>query len=171
MDAYRILQEIMGVWAVAVRAASDIRRLLQGSDSPWVGVDPLLERLIAQDGSEADLAKELRGQVAVASAKLAYQVYTEIFSSDRYGTFCLRPSRLRSSSMDCGRRREMVVEEPCVARDSPSLSSLSDFGIFFMQFDLSRNRRRGLMTGVMQHLNCLFKIVVQKNRLLTRHLP
>ncbi len=48
-------------------------------------VDPLLEKLCAQGGKEADLAKELRGQVAIASAKMAYQIYKEIFGSDRFG--------------------------------------------------------------------------------------
>ena len=47
-------------------------------------VDPLLEKLIAQGGKEADVAKKARGQVAVASAKMAYQIYKEIFVSDRF---------------------------------------------------------------------------------------
>ena len=38
-------------------------------------VDPLLEKLIAQGGKEADLAKKARGQAAIASAKMAYQIY------------------------------------------------------------------------------------------------
>ncbi len=47
-------------------------------------VDPMLEKIIAQGGKEADLAKKTRGQVAVASAKLAYQMYKELFSGDRF---------------------------------------------------------------------------------------
>jgi transaldolase len=47
-------------------------------------VDPLLEKLIAQGGKKADLAKKLRGRVAIASAKMAYQIYKEIFGSDRF---------------------------------------------------------------------------------------
>jgi transaldolase len=47
-------------------------------------VDPLLDRAIANGGKEADLAKKLRGQVAIASAKMAYQIYKEIFGSDRF---------------------------------------------------------------------------------------
>src|ERR1019366_4281122 len=38
-------------------------------------VDPLLEKLMAQGGKQADLAKKTHGQVAIASAKRAYQVY------------------------------------------------------------------------------------------------
>lgn len=47
-------------------------------------IDPLLEKLIAQGGEQADLAKKARGQVAIASAKTAYQIYKEIFGSDRF---------------------------------------------------------------------------------------
>ena len=47
-------------------------------------VDPLLEKLIAQGGKEADVAKKVRGQVAIASAKMAYQVYKEFFQSERF---------------------------------------------------------------------------------------
>ncbi len=47
-------------------------------------VDPLLDQLIVQGGREADLAKKMRGQVAIASAKIAYQIYKEIFGSDRF---------------------------------------------------------------------------------------
>lgn len=47
-------------------------------------VDPLLETIILQGGEKADLAKTLRGQTAIASAKVAYQIYKEIFDSDRF---------------------------------------------------------------------------------------
>jgi transaldolase len=47
-------------------------------------VDPLLATILAQGGKEADLAKEVCGQVAVASAKLAYQIYKEIFDTLRF---------------------------------------------------------------------------------------
>ncbi len=47
-------------------------------------VDPLLEKRVAQGGPEADVAKQVHGQVAVASAKMAYQMYKDIFGSDRF---------------------------------------------------------------------------------------
>lgn len=47
-------------------------------------VDPLLEKLVAQGGKDANLAKELHGQVAIASAKVAYQIYKEIFNGYRF---------------------------------------------------------------------------------------
>jgi transaldolase len=47
-------------------------------------VDPMLEKLIAQGGEDADLARMLHGQVAISSAKVAYEVYKEVFDSDRF---------------------------------------------------------------------------------------
>jgi transaldolase len=60
-------------------------------------VDPLLEPIIAQGGQGADLAKGLRGQVAIASAKLAYQNYKELFGTLRFNNMAekgARPQRL-----------------------------------------------------------------------------
>ena len=47
-------------------------------------VDSLLEKLIAQGGQKTALAKRVRGQIAIASAKMAYQIYKEIFDSNRF---------------------------------------------------------------------------------------
>jgi transaldolase len=47
-------------------------------------VDPMLEKLINQGGKEANLAKRMYGQVAIASAKMAYQIYKEIFGGERF---------------------------------------------------------------------------------------
>jgi len=47
-------------------------------------VDPVLEKLISLGGKESGLAKKAHGQVAIASAKTAYQIYKEIFGSDRF---------------------------------------------------------------------------------------
>ena len=47
-------------------------------------VDPMLERLGLQGGPVAEMMAGLRGQVAIASAKVAYQIYQEIFGSQRF---------------------------------------------------------------------------------------
>jgi len=47
-------------------------------------VDPLLEKHITQGGDNADFARQALGQVAVASAKIAYRIYKEIFHSERF---------------------------------------------------------------------------------------
>ncbi len=56
-------------------------------------VDPLLETTLAQGGKQADLAKEVRGRVAVASAKMAYQIYKEIFDSGRFRILAAQGAR------------------------------------------------------------------------------
>jgi transaldolase/glucose-6-phosphate isomerase len=49
-----------------------------------VMVDPMLEKLIKAGGPNAEKASSLRGQIAIASAKLAYRIYKEIHGSERY---------------------------------------------------------------------------------------
>ncbi len=56
-------------------------------------VDPLLEKLMAPGGQEADLAKKARGQVAISSAKMAYQIYKEIFGDERFSKLAARGAR------------------------------------------------------------------------------
>ncbi len=56
-------------------------------------VDPLLENVMAKGGKEADLAKMTRGETAIASAKMAYQIYKEIFGSDRFRDLAARGAR------------------------------------------------------------------------------
>jgi transaldolase len=58
-------------------------------------VDPLLEEVIAQGGKAADLAKKVRGQVAIASAKMAYQIYKEIFWSGRFKELAVQGARVQ----------------------------------------------------------------------------
>jgi transaldolase len=47
-------------------------------------VDPMLEKLMTGKGDKADLAKQLHGESAIASAKLAYQMFKEIYKSPRF---------------------------------------------------------------------------------------
>ena len=58
-------------------------------------VDSLLEKPIARGGKEADLAKKVRGQVAVASAKMAYQMYKEIFGAERFKKLAAQGARVQ----------------------------------------------------------------------------
>lgn len=47
-------------------------------------IDPLLEQHFGSDSEKAKLAKEIHGQVGIASAKIAYQIYKEIFEGRRF---------------------------------------------------------------------------------------
>jgi len=72
-------------------------RLAQGKDVTHVAsvasfflsridtlVDPLLEKIVEQGGDKAGVARQVLGQVAIASAKMAYQIYREVFSGNRF---------------------------------------------------------------------------------------
>ena len=47
-------------------------------------LDPLMDKLLSPNGKKTDIAKKAKGQVAIASAKAAYQIYKEIFGSTRF---------------------------------------------------------------------------------------
>jgi transaldolase len=47
-------------------------------------IDPILEKQRLEGGPAAEIAAGLHGQVAIASAKVAYQIYQEIFGSERF---------------------------------------------------------------------------------------
>ena len=47
-------------------------------------VDPLLEKIIGRSGDAGAVAQRLHGEVAIAGAKVAYQIYGDIFGSERF---------------------------------------------------------------------------------------
>lgn len=56
-------------------------------------LDPLFEKMMLAGGLHADGAALLHGQVAIASAKVAYQIYQVIFGSDRFKVLANRGAR------------------------------------------------------------------------------
>ena len=60
-------------------------------------LDPVLDKKKVAGGPQAGVAERLQGQIAIASAKAAYQMYKEIFSTDRFARLAAngaRPQRL-----------------------------------------------------------------------------
>ena len=60
-------------------------------------VDPMLEKIAAAAGRDAGLAASLKGQVAIACAKVAAEIHHEIFSGERFKVATsggARPQRL-----------------------------------------------------------------------------
>lgn len=55
--------------------------------------DPILEKLQMTGGSIAEMATRIHGRVAIASAKLAYQMYKEIFGTERFKNLSLHGAR------------------------------------------------------------------------------
>lgn len=47
-------------------------------------VDPQLEEIMESDSKKKEMAQEAHGEVAISNAKAAYQIYKEIFGSDRF---------------------------------------------------------------------------------------
>jgi transaldolase len=56
-------------------------------------VDGRLEEIGKAGGESASLAASLRGEVAIASAKIAYQIYKEVFGSNRFRKLADRGAR------------------------------------------------------------------------------
>ena len=60
-------------------------------------IDSLLEKIMAAGGPQAEPAAALRGEVAIASAKIAYSMYRDIFAGSRFLALTAkgaRPQRL-----------------------------------------------------------------------------
>ena len=55
--------------------------------------DPALEMIVKQGGPRGATAASLRGEAAIASAKIAYQIYKSVFSSDRFRTLAQKGAR------------------------------------------------------------------------------
>ena len=56
-------------------------------------LDPRLEKLMQASGPDAGLAAALHGQVAIASAKVAYEIYGQVFGSERFRNLAARGAR------------------------------------------------------------------------------
>jgi transaldolase/glucose-6-phosphate isomerase len=60
-----------------------------------VKVDKYLEPIIQSQGSEAQIAKELLGKIAIANARLAYQEFRKVFESERFSKLLTKGARLQ----------------------------------------------------------------------------
>ena len=50
-----------------------------------VKVDPRLDEIAEQGGDVAEEAQRLRGETAIANAKMAYRIYQDVFGGERFG--------------------------------------------------------------------------------------
>jgi transaldolase len=86
-------------------------------------LDPLLEKLRSQPGAAAAIAASLPGQVAIASAKVAYDIYKEMIAGERYRKLAqmgARPQRLLWASTGTKNPDYSDVKyvEPLIGRDT-----------------------------------------------------
>lgn len=56
-------------------------------------VDKILEAKIASDSAQAEKAKRVHGQTAIASARVAYEMYKEIFTGERFRKLSAKGAR------------------------------------------------------------------------------
>jgi transaldolase len=86
-------------------------------------LDPQLEKLAAAGGPQAKAARELIGQLAIASAKVAYTIYQEIYGSERLKKLAAqgaRPQRLlwASTSTKNPAYSDIKYVEPLIGSDT-----------------------------------------------------
>ncbi len=86
-------------------------------------VDPLLEKIMATWGPQAKTAANLRGQVAISSARVAYAMYKRIFASERFRALAAqgaRPQRLlwASTSTKNPAYSDIMYVEPLIGSDT-----------------------------------------------------
>jgi transaldolase len=84
------LEERHGKGHSLVRVASVASFFLSRID---VLLDPVLGKMVATGGPQATAAKDLIGEVAIASAKLAYVIYQRLFSTDRFKALVIKGAR------------------------------------------------------------------------------
>jgi transaldolase len=58
-------------------------------------LDPLVEGFLKPGGMKTEIAKKVRGQVAISSAKAVYQIYREIFGSNRFKKLADKGARVQ----------------------------------------------------------------------------
>jgi transaldolase len=58
-------------------------------------VDPLVEKFFEPGGKKKEIAKKVHGQVAISSAKAAYQIYKEIFGNNRFKKLADKSARVQ----------------------------------------------------------------------------
>ncbi len=86
-------------------------------------LDPILEQKMLAVGRQADVAARLHGQVAIASAKVAYEMYKEIFNSERFKKLADKGARTQwllwaSTSTKNPAYSDTKYVEPLIGRDT-----------------------------------------------------
>ncbi len=86
-------------------------------------LDPQLEKMAAAGNPQAKAAKGLEGEVAIASAKLAYVIYKRLFESDRFKALAVKGARTQrvlwaSTSTKNPNYSDVKYVEPLIGPDT-----------------------------------------------------
>ena len=98
-------------------------------------VDPMLEKVKQAGGPNADLAQQLLGKTAIASAKMAYQIYQEVFGSERFQKLAAqgaKPQRLlwASTSTKNPAYRDVLYVESLIGPDTVNTVPMETLNAF-----------------------------------------
>ena len=88
-----------------------------------VMADPMLEKVAAEGGVRTDLARGLVGKAAIASAKVAYQLYLEAFGGERFKRLAGQGARVQrllwaSTGTKNPAYSDVMYVEPLIGRDT-----------------------------------------------------
>jgi transaldolase len=119
-------------------------------------IDPLLEKIIAHDGKNADLARQSLGQAAVASARMAYQIYKEIFNSERFKKLIEKGARVQrvlwaSTSAKNPEFSDVKYIEALIGQDTintipvETLNAFRDHGVAEARLEQDVEKAAGIM--------------------------
>jgi transaldolase len=86
-------------------------------------LDPSLEKFSSESGEVADLARKVKGEIAISSAVSAYQIYKEIFTSERFTRLAGHGARVQrllwaSTSTKNPKYNDLKYVEPLIAADT-----------------------------------------------------
>jgi len=93
-------------------------------------VDSLLDKIVSAGGSKAESARSLRGESAIACAKMAYQIQKKIFTGERYGKLLAKdtaPLETIAAYRDHGKPAQRLEEG--LERASGLMARLTEIGI------------------------------------------
>ncbi len=125
-------------------------------------VDPMLEKAAAAGGPKADLAKSLLGQVAIDSAKKAYQIYQEVFGSERFKALAAKgakPQRLLWASTSTKNKAYSDVKyvEALIGPDTVNTVPMETLDAY-RDHGQPANRLQDDMAGAVQRLGQLKEV-------------
>ena len=122
-------------------------------------VDPLLEKIVGQGGERAVLAGAALGQVAIASAKAAYQIQKKVFGSERFGKLAARGARIQrllwaSTSTKNPAYKDVKYVEALIGPDTVDTAPLETIDAYRDHGNPKARLEEGLQESraVMEHL-------------------
>jgi transaldolase len=86
-------------------------------------IDPVLEKIVATGGPQAEKSRSLLGKSAIASAKRAYQIYGEIFAAETFADLAAKGARTQrllwaSTSTKNPAYSDVMYVEPLIGPDT-----------------------------------------------------